>query len=125
MAPAVPSRVGPFVRVADLHPEPPAVADVVADLLRQERDAQDDVVEAAVAELLELPVDERASGHLEHRLGDGERPGAHARREPSGEDYGLHCASIVRFMPCDATTRAAPLTGTAPLSTRCGSRSGQ
>ena len=70
------------------------VADVVADLLAQMRDAKDDVVVPARRELLELPIDERAARHVEHRLRHRQRPRLHPRREATREDRDLHCVAI-------------------------------
>ncbi len=57
-----------------------------ADLFAEVRDAHDDVGQAVRHEALELPVDERPAGDLEHRLGHGERLRTHPRRQTSRED---------------------------------------
>ena len=77
-------------RVLDLHPQRLAVAEVAADRLRQERDRDDDVLEAVLAQELEDVLHARLADDRHHRLRlvGRERPQACAL--PTCHDDGLH-----------------------------------
>jgi hypothetical protein len=59
---------------------------VVANLLAEMCDAQNDALEFAPRQDLELPIAERPTRDLEQELRDRERARLHARREAAGED---------------------------------------
>ena len=83
-------------RVLDVQPEARAVAEVGADRLRQERDRDDDVLEAVLAEQLEDVLHARLADDRDHRLrlvrGQRPKPRALAARHHDG----LH-ANASRF----------------------------
>src|SRR5438105_1498209 len=82
-------------RVADLHSERLAAAEVRADRLRQERDGDDDVLEAVLLEQLEDVLHARLADDRHQRLRLVGREGTKTRAFAARHDDGLHrCSSF-------------------------------
>ncbi len=83
-------------RVADVHPERLAAAEVRADRLRQERHRDDHVLEAVPAQQLEDVLHARLADDRHHRLRLVRRERTKACALAAGHDDGLHCRSTRR-----------------------------
>ena len=77
-------------RVADRHAVRLAVAEVAADRLRHEREGDDDVVEAVLAEQVEDVLHARLADDRNHRLRLVRGQRTQARSLAAGHDDGLH-----------------------------------
>ncbi len=75
-----------FVGVFDADAEARAIADVLANLIAQMRDAHHGALIVVLYKQFELPLDERTPRDLEQNLRHGERLGTHPGREPAGEN---------------------------------------
>ena len=84
--------------VLDLDAEAGAVAEVAADRLRQERDRDDDLLEAVVAQELDDVLHARLADDRHHRLRlvRGQRP--QTRALASRHDHGLHVFTSIRAL---------------------------
>ena len=98
-----------FGRVAHPHAELGAVAEVVADLVGEERDGDDDVVETVVREQPHDVAHHRHVGDRQHRLRLVARERPEARAFTAGEDDGLHVTTFVSraWRPSASAARAA------------------
>ena len=83
-------------RVRDVDAERVAVAEVAADRLRQERDRDDDVVEAVRAQQLEDVLHARLADDRHHRLRLVRRQRPQPRALAAGHDDGFHVATSRR-----------------------------
>src|SRR5579875_654855 len=77
-------------RVADLHAQGLAAAEVAADRLRQEGDGDDDLLEAVAAEELDDVLHAGLADDRHHRLRLVRRQRTQPRPLPAGHDHGLH-----------------------------------
>ena len=111
--PAVPSGVS-STEYSMFMPERLAVAEVAADRLRQERDGDDHVLEAVLAQQLEDVLHARLADDRHHRLRLVRRQRAQARALAAGHDDGLHAAHLPRA-PSRAYCAAATSASATPI----------
>ena len=86
--------------VAHAHAELGAVAEVVADVVGEERDRHHDVVEAVLREQPHDVLHHRHVGDRHHRLRLVARERPQPRAFAAGQDHRLHALDLLRRRPC-------------------------